>query len=175
MPNWVRTVINIQSRNRNSIKQIFDYTKSEKSVFDFNKIIPMPSNIYRGNLGNKEREMYGENNWYDWCTSNWGTKWNACDAELTENGFVFDTAWSCPHKVIEQLSKTFTSVTIDYAWSDEDIGSNCGRRTLCNATDIKVTIPDSCTKQAYDIVFYVKPELKELYTYVPEYRTYDRK
>ena len=46
---------------------------------DFNKIIPMPDHIYRGNLGTRERELYGKNNWYDWSIENWGTKWNVLE------------------------------------------------------------------------------------------------
>ena len=31
-------------------------------TIDFNKIIPMPNNIYRGDLGIEERKKYGNNN-----------------------------------------------------------------------------------------------------------------
>ncbi len=29
-------------------------------TFDFEKVIPMPEDIYRGNLGSAERELYGK-------------------------------------------------------------------------------------------------------------------
>ena len=35
-------------------------------TFDFNKVIPMPDDIYRGDLGPKEQKIYGKKNWYDW-------------------------------------------------------------------------------------------------------------
>lgn len=41
-------------------------------TFDFEKVIPMPEDIYRGNLGSAERELYGKKNWYDWSVWNWG-------------------------------------------------------------------------------------------------------
>ena len=39
-------------------------------TFDFEKVIPMPEDIYRGNLGPAERELYGKKNWYDWSVWN---------------------------------------------------------------------------------------------------------
>ena len=41
-------------------------------TFDFEKVIPIPEDIYRGNLGQTERELYGKKNWYDWSVWNWG-------------------------------------------------------------------------------------------------------
>ena len=36
----------------------------------FNKIISQPKDLFLGNLGDKEREIHGENNWYDWNCKN---------------------------------------------------------------------------------------------------------
>jgi len=48
---------------------------------------------------------------YEWCISNWGTKWNASDAvvdydELTAR-YDFLTAWSPPSPVVLAMSKKF--------------------------------------------------------------------
>jgi len=73
----------------------------------FNILRPMPSNIFRGSLGQAEREKYGTANWYDWGIANWGCKWDT-DADTwdrTDNvltlGFV--TAWSPPIALYEYL------------------------------------------------------------------------
>lgn len=60
MPNWI---LNKISANKD-YDEIIDKLTTDNEV-DFNNIIPMPDNIYRGNLGPKERKLYGENNWYD--------------------------------------------------------------------------------------------------------------
>lgn len=70
---------------------------------------------------------YGHMTWYDWCIEHWGTKWNACGADLVDDStIIFRTAWSAPHPVIEELAKAFPSVNITHEWADEDIGNNCG-------------------------------------------------
>ena len=46
-------------------------------TIDFDKIIPQPEGLYMGDLGEKERQIYKDNNWYDWRHKHWGTKWNS--------------------------------------------------------------------------------------------------
>jgi hypothetical protein len=57
-------------------------------------------------------DKYGAPNWYEWRCQHWGTKWNACDAEVTDNGdgslhVKFDTAWSFPFPIVEKLVGDF--------------------------------------------------------------------
>jgi hypothetical protein len=79
-------------------------------------------------------EKYGYGDWYDWSISKWGTKWNACDADCYKNHdgnivYEFNTAWSAPTPVIEQLAKRFPNLTIHHVWADEDMGNNTGEVT----------------------------------------------
>ena len=92
----------------------------------------MPDNICRGDLGSKERELYGQNNWYDWSLANWGTKWNAYGYDEIKNNnpkekITFLTAWAAPHPIMEKLAEMYPEVNIQHEWADEDIGMNCGR------------------------------------------------
>lgn len=53
---------------------------------------------------------YGYASWYDWCISNWGTKWDvdchAVDREDANNAFMaFDSAWSPPIEFYEQMEQ----------------------------------------------------------------------
>ena len=129
MPNWVTTIINFEGEQEN-IDTIFDLIKGseddEDSTFDFNRLIPMPDNIYTGNLGMKERELYGANNWYDWSIANWGTKWNACSPNRYGNTLEFNTAWGLCEPVLEKLAELCYEhkVTFSGYFCDEDWGSS---------------------------------------------------
>ena len=111
-------------------------------TFDFEKVIPMPEDIYRGNLGPAERELYGKKNWYDWSVWNWGTKWNSYSNRFDGDTLYFHTAWAAPHPVIEKLSEQFPDVRISHRWADEDLGCNCGERDYQDGEIVYENIPD---------------------------------
>lgn len=136
MPNHVLNIITLKGAPER-ITEILEKIKYDEigiGSIDFEKIIPMPSNIYRGNLGLKEREQYGKYNWYDWSIENWGTKWNAYgygnDFKYSQfDPIIFQTAWNAPHPVIEKLFMMFQDVEIVHEWADEGVARNSGRRT----------------------------------------------
>lgn len=69
----------------------------------------------------------GFSNWYDAQLAYWGTKWNACETSIEEDGKIrFDTAWSCPHPIYQALQKKFPNLNLKAKWADEDVGYNCG-------------------------------------------------
>jgi Ferredoxin-like domain in Api92-like protein len=68
---------------------------------------------WKGNI-----EKYGAPSWYEWRREHWGTKWNACDAEVTDNGdgslhVNFGTAWSFPWPVFEKLVSEFPQLLFE--------------------------------------------------------------
>lgn len=135
MPNHVTNILTFVG-DKDEIKAMHEAVKNKKyglGTIDFNKIIPMPRNIFRGNLGVKERRKFGKNNWYDWSVDNWGTKWNAYGYDGTEYGsymqgtMSFLTAWAAPHPVIRKLSTLYPELEITHEWANEDYGSDCGR------------------------------------------------
>jgi hypothetical protein len=71
-------------------------------------------------------KVIGHSNWYDWSIANWGTKWNACDAELDDDciaeGYIeirFTTAWEAPVPVFEKMFAMFPKLSFDCCWQDE--------------------------------------------------------
>lgn len=94
---------------------------------DFNQIIPMPADIYQGDVGFKERKLYGDKTWLTWCNSNWGTKWNAVEsAHPTDNSVFFRTAWSSPTTVLRALSHKFPDERIAVRVAAETNEGYCG-------------------------------------------------
>ena len=126
MPNWVVNKIEFLGETKD-IEKIFNAIKSEENgAIDFNKIIKMPDYIYRGNLGKKEREKYGKNNWYDWRVEHWNTKWNAIDTYRENNAIYYNTAWSPATPIFEKLTEMFPNTDMVLTWADEDRGNNIG-------------------------------------------------
>lgn len=124
MPNYCNGYLSIECPD-DVFEQIKNYVKSEESVFDFDKIIPMPDNIYRSYLGLEEEKRYGKDNWYDWSCENWGTKRNACDATLDGHEYYFETAWSPCSPVISALAKRFPEATMRYSYNESGMAF-CG-------------------------------------------------
>lgn len=125
MPNWCDNYISI-SANEEITERIHEYVRSESSAFDFNRIIPMPESIYRGTLGEKERELYGEDNWYDWSNSHWGTKWNADVENAEPSEYWIRTAWTPCTPVIAELARLFPEAKIIHRYEETEGGDYCG-------------------------------------------------
>lgn len=93
------------------------------------------------------REHYGCFTWYDWCCSNWGTKWNACEPDwcLDEGILYFQTAWSAPFPVIEAMAAKYPDLEFTHRWADEDIGNNCGEMWYSEGSGSDIDIGDERT------------------------------
>lgn len=93
-------------------------------------------------------QNYGAPTWYEWCTNNWGTKWNAYGydegTDYSASGNLhFQTAWSAPHPVIKKLAQMYPDIIFEHEWADEDIGVNCGRKCYSNGECTEEYYPES--------------------------------
>jgi len=145
MPNhcYNRITICCDFTLKKDLEVLIDSLKNEDldTVFDFNAVIPMPPELnpppvdYR-TLSEADRDeicmsdeitnarlrkVYGADNWKDWSIKNWGTKWNAYEDKILEQGtkskhpgfphreayafviYAFSTAWEPPVSVIRKL------------------------------------------------------------------------
>ena len=124
MPNWCENTISItgpaEKLSPMYTKLVADNDEGLCSI-----LYPPPADMFSGNLGEKERKECAEKgipNWYDWCTSNWGTKWDTTDGDwqyedagdgqaiLTGN---FCTAWGPPIGVYEHCVEAHPDLHIE--------------------------------------------------------------
>ena len=159
MPNDVTNILKVKG-NAGLKAKFFDSLKTEAyglGSIDFNKVIPMPEHIFRGNLGKAEREQYGKDNWYDWSCDNWGTKWNSYGygrldmSEFDGETVYFCTAWGAPLPVIKQIAKDYSELSFEWQWADEDLGNNVGEIDFEKGEMVRVHIPEFDTKEAWDM------------------------
>ena len=131
MPNSCKTKITFVDITDEEFVEIVDQFADGNPngiVPDFDKILPMPSDIYNGEFLSKEiRDTYGANNWYDWRLANWGTKWPAYNGSVDykQHAFYFTTAWSFAYPVVQKFAE-LTDATIHAIYSGEFSRNDCG-------------------------------------------------
>lgn len=121
MPNWCNNFVEVSHEDPQKIKALAE--AMERGEF-LDYVIPVPQELkdtvsgYPGADKEAEHklqmerniELYGAKDWYDFCTSRWGTKWDVdCQGQVDihpEGKLVtasFDSAWAPPVGVYEEL------------------------------------------------------------------------
>lgn len=60
---------------------------------------------------------YGTCSWYDWSITNWGTKWNASEVEISRESptvlnVYFATPWNLPNPILRKLSEQCSEIFV---------------------------------------------------------------
>jgi len=131
MPNWASNHITIRGSDPKEIAEIADAMKEGRFC---QSIIPTHEDLLRDGAstsGGPNAELYdqiraenlekhGYSNWYDFQTARWGVKWdvNCEDVEVEDDGLTvsasFESAWSPPVGIAEELVSRGLSVTLYY-------------------------------------------------------------
>jgi hypothetical protein len=105
----------------------------------FSDLMPIPQELqiesgWFGEGTDKQKEMealyeankakYGHASWYDWCITNWGTKWDArvedyIDDDAKEVYVYFETAWSPPVEFLKWFAEQYPDVTFLNEYDEE--------------------------------------------------------
>ena len=145
MPNWCNNVVSITHSDPEKLRALVEAVNDKRFL---NFVIPVPQELIdtvAGFPGEDLREAheaqeqanlkkYGVKNWYDFCVSRWGTKWDVDPYDPVEFDpagvtFGFDSAGSPPTGVYAALVEDGFSVTGFYyepgmafagKWSAED-------------------------------------------------------
>lgn len=96
--------------------------KEGKALSFLNVTAPEDWDEYSTTAGRENRD--NPLNWYNWNIENWGTKWDALHAELSEEAegyaaYTFETAWSPPDQFFEKASEQWPTLTFRIAWEEE--------------------------------------------------------
>lgn len=79
MANNVTNIIELRGKPER-VQELLEAIANEEygsGSISFEKIIPMPGNLYMGAIPRDGTQPYGKNNWLDWSRANWGPKWDA--------------------------------------------------------------------------------------------------
>ena len=96
MANIISNIIRLGGENPD-LERVKKFVKSDDLIFDFNRIIPVPSNIKDD---------------YRWKIAHWGTASNTSsdNTECEDYEFRFWTRWTAPIQVIAELASMFPDV-----------------------------------------------------------------
>jgi len=118
MPNHVSNLLTFNV-NEERFEELCDRLL-EGGRFTFEKFIPQPLWVYRGDWSSSLESLFGNKNWYEWRRVNWGTKWDAYESAIRydcdegEGRIAFLTAWNAPFPVITSVA----NVLVDMGWHE---------------------------------------------------------
>ena len=108
MPNWCDNSLTVEGEEKElrrfqefAVGKGWAENQKEDTILDWNKFVPMPHDVVKNGY-NGEGKIKGVAKGYDWENSNWGTKWGACECDVSEyysSGkgslvYNYQTAWS---------------------------------------------------------------------------------
>ncbi len=124
MPNWCENTISI-SGPADKLSPMYTKLIEDGDEGLCSILYPPPADMFSGDLGQKERKECAEKgipNWYDWQSSNWGTKWDvsegdwqyedAGDGQAILTG-SFCSAWAPPVGVYEHCAEAHPDLHIE--------------------------------------------------------------
>ena len=127
MPNWCNNSITIKGSTE-TIKQLWEDANQEGEDGGLlNAMVPMPVELRDTTKGSNGDAI----NWYDWCVSNWGTKWDVSleGLEFTDNGDgtatiegYFDSAWAPPIDAYSKFCDDMDGVYLEAYYEEGGMG-----------------------------------------------------
>ena len=105
MPNWCGNIVEIASNNTADMDGVMALLGNTNEPFA--AIFPCPP----------------DEDWYDWNTTNWGTKWDATGFSISRDSddhitLIFDTAWAPSLGVTGRLADRFPSLEIRHLYEE---------------------------------------------------------
>jgi len=130
LPNWCSNTVKVWGKVKD-VEEAEKRVRKGKTPFSFNGIIPMPKELKNTKSPPDDRNpdlisRFGSDNWFDWCSINWGTKWDLDPGDTTITRgprsihYKFDTAWCPPAGIYLQLLSEL-SANISWGYFEGDM------------------------------------------------------
>lgn len=133
MPNWCNNFVEVSHEDPAKIRALADAMNNSEFC---SHVIPTPKELTETVAGSvpegpqrdaheaqmeRNVELYGAKDWYDYQISRWGTKWDVggdSQADVSDDGKTmtasFDSAWSPPQGVYQELHEQGYTVRAYY-------------------------------------------------------------
>lgn len=125
---------------------------------DFAKVIPPPNNDAYNDIPDQQSVKNDPDNWYNWNSKNWGTKWNSYCHEQKGDVYFFETAWGGVPNLIGVIALEYPSIKIEYDYADEDTGYNVGKYLFTNGVGYQHPI-ENASNEAYELAIELRPDI----------------
>lgn len=125
MPNWCHNELHFGIAADRDVATIMQQIKErcagtredgKQVALTFSRIVPPPDDPAYRDIPDQKTAKKSPLWWYDWNVKNWGTKWDCADslwgATESEDMLTFNTAWSPPFPIAQELSKLFEDVVV---------------------------------------------------------------
>lgn len=172
MPNWCANTVKISHVSKDMMARVIKACNGQDHEHGLlQEFFPCPAELTNtvagsvGAQGSPEQDdlelreelnlrKYGHKNWYDWQVSNWGTKWDICEAcaEVEDEGYAatltFDTAWSPPVQAYEKLMELgfiikafYYEPGMCYTGIWEDGNDQCIEYSTMSSDEVEAALP----------------------------------
>ena len=127
MPNWCSNDLIITGKNLERLQELSDALVKGDLL---KTLVPIPGPLQMATAPNDDEEQaallteqYGYPDWFSFCLSRWGTKWDPTDASVTEIetegedhtlSASFESAWSPPIDALSVLVEEGFKVVLHY-------------------------------------------------------------
>lgn len=139
MPNWCDCELAVKAKNKAGVAKLKEFKRwaaGNTEPLSFDAVIPYPTKFRDLDRKAEEAAAAGDTSakggydqgGYQWCVSNWGTKWDADGTMLreTKDGktlrYNFMSAWSPPTPVIHAMGKKFPELTFTLRYWEGGMG-----------------------------------------------------
>jgi len=140
MPNWCENLMVLKHPDPAQMTSVRQAIEKEEDGF-FNSIKPIP--VF-GDDPEANKAAFGYEGCYDFCCTEWGTKWDIRhqECEFRDEGetmaVVFETAWSPPVGIYQELYKR--GFRVEAYWLEEGMAF-CGQ--FFNGKHAHYDLPDT--------------------------------